>query len=512
MKDDLWRRKRLNGYAIATGHEYTWQDVKELIDIADLAIDQQIRKTFRINGWSKLPDKLVGLDRSWVEFEAECQIWKLVAPFSQKYPKPEPQLPNWWANIRTEVKVELQMVMNRYGSIGGCISGGGVNYVTFVPPLRHGEQVCQDGATQVASNRLPPEKRKSTTNTFSRLNTTKPAAAAAAAAAAATTQTSTVEPRSVRVDTKSQYNFYSPLEGATQLCGDSVVNGKEGAAKKAPEHQVTQQATSKEVTVRSEVSSAPINDNSAFRGTTFQKDIAPYICGPKDKEEYIRPVERKFKCRVEGSEEEDSLKLWAEPWQKNGLVDASVIACSVFLKSYEHEIRYNGSQHRKGPRIDIFLELYLRDDFTTVEQRTAADFDNLNRRALGVASNVSPEITNEVPSRAPVASTVADQVTGQIPPLQDFLKVHEGRIKKTYKKELPTENSRFMKRLEATMWAKWCDEYGFDAAPRSSPASQSPAIRQEVEETLQEPSVVSAGKMKAEKTCEWVKIRVVLSD
>ncbi|KAH9219472.1 hypothetical protein DL95DRAFT_405009 [Leptodontidium sp. 2 PMI_412] len=446
MDDELRRRERLCAHAMSTGHEYTWQDVKELVDIADLAIDQQIRKTFRINGWSKLADKFVGLDRSWVEFEAERQVWKLVGKSNKNelaeltltirmqhpHVKNTPSQSHSYPIGGRMSELKLQTVMNWYGSIGGCINGGGVSYVTFVRPLRHGDQVNHGCVAQMASGQLPPEGLKSSTSTFSGLSTTK------IAPAAATTQNSTSGPHAVRWQSK-------------------------------------------------------------FPRSHFQKDVTPYICRSMDKEEYIGPVERKFVYRVEGSEEDTSLKLWAQPWQTGGLVDDGVIACGVFLKSYEHEVRYNSSQGPKGPRIDNFLEFYLCDDFTTVEQRTAADLDHLHHRTLGINSNTSPEMINEVPNAVFVPATVTGQVTGQVLPLQDFLKVHEGRIKKTYKKELLAENSRFMKRIEAKMWDKWCDEYGYDAAPRSSPASKSRAIRQEAEEVLPQSSESLTDIVKVEK-------------
>lgn len=83
MKDELWRRKRLNGYAIATGFEYTWQDVDALVDIAELAVDQHIRRTFDTDVCLELDPNWVGKDRSWVEYEAECQVWTAVGKMNK---------------------------------------------------------------------------------------------------------------------------------------------------------------------------------------------------------------------------------------------------------------------------------------------------------------------------------------------------------------------------------------------------------------------------------------------
>lgn len=75
MEDNL-RRRRLEGYAIAVGFEYTWQEVKELIEIADHTIARCIRKTSGLDVSVALYDDLIGKDRCWVQFEAERQIWK----------------------------------------------------------------------------------------------------------------------------------------------------------------------------------------------------------------------------------------------------------------------------------------------------------------------------------------------------------------------------------------------------------------------------------------------------
>lgn len=78
MSEEDTRLKRLEFYAIANGHEYTWQKVKELIDIAELAIDKQLRNKIGVNVWKRLFEMVVGPDRSWVKYEAEFQIWRVV--------------------------------------------------------------------------------------------------------------------------------------------------------------------------------------------------------------------------------------------------------------------------------------------------------------------------------------------------------------------------------------------------------------------------------------------------
>ena len=75
MENNL-RRHRLEGYAIVVGFEHTWQEVKELIEIADHTIAKYIRKTCGLDVSVGLYESYVGKDRCWVQFEAERQIWK----------------------------------------------------------------------------------------------------------------------------------------------------------------------------------------------------------------------------------------------------------------------------------------------------------------------------------------------------------------------------------------------------------------------------------------------------
>ncbi|KAH6707612.1 hypothetical protein BKA61DRAFT_580124 [Leptodontidium sp. MPI-SDFR-AT-0119] len=235
MRDELWRRKRLNGYAIATGFEYTWQDVDALVDIAELAIDQHIRRTFDIDVCLELDPNWVGKDRSWVEYEAECQVWTAVGPNNLNYPKKEPKLPFWWPYLREEVKAELQTVMNRTGSAWGYDEDGRVSYVTFVHPLLHVNRGGRGGVVSVMSGQSIPGGWGSPINSPPGWNTTRPAPSTA------TTQSS-----------------ISPT----------------------------------------------LNDDQPLHGAIFSKDIISFILLPLGKQEYIAPVETKFRCKIRGTQAE----------------------------------------------------------------------------------------------------------------------------------------------------------------------------------------------------------------
>ncbi|KAK0117757.1 hypothetical protein ONS95_012083 [Cadophora gregata] len=198
-----------------------------------------------------------------------------------------------------------------------------------------------------------------------------------------------------------------------------------------------------------QVTPAAFDESHHFHGASFSKEIAHYKDGPED---------------------------------------SGVIACGIFLKSYEPETRYSYSKDKSGPRIDSFFEFYIGDHFTTVEQRTKADFEYLNRRALGIAVGNVPENiteTGETPG-------VIDHVTGQLMLLPQLLELHEFRVKKTYKKELLAENSTFMKRLEATLWDKWNEENSNAISSNSNPGSQSRIFRQEAEHAMEQLSAVQA--------------------
>ena len=290
------------------------------------------------------------------------------APKNEQYPKKEPRLPPWWADLRHIVQTEMQNVMSRNGSTGGCSQGGGISYVSFVPK----ELVLP--AKSSAQEKGTGDDRRSVT--------------------------SVMYDQSINVDKSPGTNTSLSMIGQDPTTSTTTSYMKRSAIKEIAESDTTGRPSKRrrtsspichEDTSTSQVIFTVSDESQPFHGATFSKDVINYVFCTTAKIQYIAPVEKKFMCKVASSQDENSLTLWAEPWQRNGPEDFGVVACGIFIQSYERETRYNYSKDKTGPRIDTFLEFYVGDEFTTVEERTKADFEYLNRRALGITSTETPE-------------------------------------------------------------------------------------------------------------------------
>ncbi|PVH83072.1 hypothetical protein DL98DRAFT_585792 [Cadophora sp. DSE1049] len=313
MIDDKLRRHRLEGYAIAVGFEYTWQEVKELVDIADHATTKCIRKTYKVDASVELDKDLVGTDRHWVQFEAERQVWRATAPTNEPYPKKDPRLlPLWWANLRRIVKAEMQNVMSRNHNTGGRSQDGGFSFVSFVPK----EYVLPE---QIHLRRNAQEDQSS------------------------------IKP----------VMRHQPMRGDGGPTIATPSNSNEGDSTTSPttsfERQRASSTAGHEESPTFQATPAAFDENKPFHGARFSKDIATHVFCSAAKQQYITPVEKKFMCKISAHQDQDSLGLWAEPRQQAGPEDSGIIACGIFIKSYERETRYYFSKDKSGPRIDYFL-------------------------------------------------------------------------------------------------------------------------------------------------------------
>jgi len=258
--------------------------------------------------------------------------------------------------------------MSRNGSTGGCSQEGGISYVSFIPkelvlPVKSSAQENATGDDRPSVNFVMHDQPISVdespgTKTPLSLNRQDP-----------TTSTTT---------------SYGKRSATTEL-GDADMTSRPSKRRR------TSSPICHEDNPTSQTTSAKSGESQPFHGATFSKAIANYVFCPTAEKQYITPVEKKFMCKISAFQDEDSLTLWAEPWQRDGPEDCGVVACGIFIKSYERETRYNYAKDKTGPQIDTFLEFYVGDEFTTVEQRTKAEFEYLNRRASGVTSADLPE-------------------------------------------------------------------------------------------------------------------------